>query len=360
MPEAFATSYKVQKVNFMNQPVFSNKNIRILTGDRPTGKFHLGHLFGSLQERINLQNEGAECFFIIADYQAITDRLTTKDLEENILEATRTYLALGIDPTKSHIFVQSQIPEDSELFSLFSMMVNMGRLGRNPTTKAEFRAAVSKGFTGENQMSLGLFSYPVFQAADILLFNATTVPVGEDQLPHIEQTKEIAEFFNKHFGKVFNIPKPLITKGARILGLDGVQKMSKSLNNAIYIFDPPEVITAKIKKAQTDSNTDIKYDPQNRPGLSNLINIYSLSTGMRFPEIEKTFVGKNYSQFKESLANVLIKYLTPYRERYIELLKDDKAVKEALRMGTEAAQKEARKTMAAVKKALLMQYPNIF
>lgn len=334
--------------------------MRILTGDRPTGKFHLGHLFGSLQERIHLQNEGAECFFIIADYQALTDRLTTKELEENILEAARTYLALGIDPVKSHIFVQSQIPEDSELFSLFSMMVNMGRLGRNPTTKAEFRAAVSKGFAGENQMSLGLFSYPVFQAADILLFNATTVPVGEDQLPHLEQTKEIAEFFNKHFGKVFNIPKPLITKGARILGLDGTQKMSKSLDNAIYIFDSPEVITAKIKKAQTDSNTNIKYDPQGRPGLSNLINIYSLSTGINFSEIEKMFVGKNYSQFKESLTTVLIKYLAPYREKYIELIKDDKVVKEALRIGTAVAQREAQKTMLAIKKALLMQYPNIF
>jgi tryptophanyl-tRNA synthetase len=344
----------------MNQSVFSNKNIRILTGDRPTGKFHLGHLFGSLQERINLQNEGAECFFIIADYQAMTDRLTTKELEENILEAARTYLALGIDPIKSHIFVQSQIPEDAELFSLFSMMVNIGRLGRNPTTKAEFRAAVSQGFTGENQMSLGLFSYPVFQAADILLFNATTVPVGEDQLPHLEQTKEIAEFFNKHFGKVFNIPKPLITKGARILGLDGIQKMSKSLNNAIYIFDPPEIITAKIKKAHTDSNTDIKYDPQTRPGLSNLINIYSLSSGISIKDIEKTFVGKNYSQFKEALAEVLIKYLAPYRDKYAELLKDDRKVKEALKIGTEVAKIEAKKTMTSIKSALKMDYKEIF
>jgi tryptophanyl-tRNA synthetase len=336
------------------------KTMRILTGDRPTGKFHLGHLFGSLQERVRLQNEGAECFFIIADYQAITDRLTTKDLEENILEAARTYLALGIDPAKSHIFVQSQVPEEAELFTLFSMLVNMGRLGRNPTTKAEFRAAVSQGFTGENQMSLGLFSYPVFQAADILLFNATAVPVGEDQLPHLEQTKEIAEFFNKHFGKTFNVPKAIITSGARILGLDGAQKMSKSLDNAIYIFDPPEVITNKIKKAQTDSNTDIKYDPQNRPGLSNLINIYSLSTGMSFKEIEQMFEGKNYSQFKESLAAVLIKYLTPYREKYLTLIKNDTVVKEAIKKGTEAARLEAQKTMRSVKTALKMGYGDVF
>lgn len=337
-----------------------NKNIRILTGDRPTGKFHLGHLFGSLQERLRLQGEGAECFFIIADYQAITDRLTTQDLEENILEATRTYLALGIDPQKGHIFVQSQIPEDAELFALFSMFVNIGRLGRNPTTKAEFRAAVSQGFIGENQMSLGLFSYPVFQAADILLFNANAVPVGEDQLPHLEQTKEIAEFFNKHYSKVFNIPKPIITVGARILGLDGTQKMSKSLDNAIYIFDPPEIIMAKIKKAKTDSQSNIKYDPQNHPGISNLINIYSLSTGLSYEKIEKEFVGKNYSQFKESLGNVLINYLAPYRKNYLKLLADKGTVINALKEGTEAARQEAQKTMVAVKKALLMHYPNIF
>jgi tryptophanyl-tRNA synthetase len=344
----------------MNQIVSSNKNMRILTGDRPTGKFHLGHLFASLQERIKFQNEGAECFFIIADYQAITDRLPTKELEENILEATRTYLALGIDPIKSHIFVQSQIPEEAELFSLFSMMVNIGRVGRNPTTKAEFRNYAAHGIESENQMSLGLFSYPVFQAADILLFNATAVPVGEDQLPHIEQTREIAEFFNKHFGKTFNVPKPVITNGARILGTDGIQKMSKSLDNAIYIFDPPEVIMAKIKKAKTDSGTDIKYNPESRPGISNLINIYSLTTGISLKDIEKNFIGKNYSQFKESLGNVLINYLAPFRENYLKLLTNKNAVKNALKEGTEAARLEAKKTMAAVKKALLMQYPDIF
>ncbi len=344
----------------MSAQISSNKNIRILTGDRPTGKFHLGHLFGSLGERLRLQEEGAECFFIIADYQAITDRLTTKELEENILEAARTYLALGIDPLKSHIFVQSHIPEEAELFSLFSMMVNIGRLGRNPTTKAEFRAAVSRGFTGENQMSLGLFSYPVFQAADILLFNANAVPVGEDQLPHLEQTKEIAEFFNKHYGKVFNIPKPILTTGARILGLDGTQKMSKSLDNAIYIFDAPEIILAKIKKAKTDSQSDIKYAPDSRPGISNLINIYSLIRGVTPKVIEKEFIGKNYSQFKESLGEALIKYLAPYREKYLQLLQDQTMVKQALKDGTEAAQREAQKTMVAVKKAILMDYPNIF
>ncbi len=344
----------------MSAQISSNKKMRILTGDRPTGKFHLGHLFGSLKERLRFQEEGAECFFIIADYQAITDRLSTKELEENILEATRTYLALGIEPLKSHIFVQSQIPEEAELFSLFSMMVNIGRLGRNPTTKAEFRAAVSKGFTGENQMSLGLFSYPVFQAADILLFNANAVPVGEDQLPHLEQTKEIAEFFNKHYGKVFNIPKPILTTGARILGIDGDQKMSKSLDNAIYIFDPPEIIMAKIKKAKTDSQSDIRYAPDSRPGISNLINIYSLIRGATPKAIEKEFMGKNYSQFKESLSQALIEYLAPYRKKYLQLLEDQATVKKALKEGTEAAQKEAQKTMAAVKKALLMDYPNIF
>ncbi|HPR91518.1 MAG TPA: tryptophan--tRNA ligase [Candidatus Paceibacterota bacterium] len=344
----------------MSAQVAAGKNIRILTGDRPTGKFHLGHLFGSLQERLRLQEEGAECFFIIADYQAITDRLSTKELEENILEAARTYLALGIDPVKSHIFIQSQIPEEAELFSLFSMMVNIGRLGRNPTTKAEFRAAVSQGFTGENQMSLGLFSYPVFQAADILLFNANAVPVGEDQLPHLEQTKEVAEFFNKHYGKVFNIPKPIITPGARILGLDGEQKMSKSLDNAIYIFDTPETIMAKIKKAKTDSQADIRYAPESRPGISNLINIYSLVKGVNPKAIEKEFIGQNYSQFKESLGKALVEYLAPYRERYLQLLKDKTVVQKALQDGTTAAQKEAQKTMLTVKKALLMDYPNIF
>ncbi|MFN7088902.1 MAG: tryptophan--tRNA ligase, partial [Candidatus Paceibacteria bacterium] len=191
------------------------QNIRVLTGDRPTGRLHLGHYFGSLKKRIELQNTGYECFLLIADYQVLTDRLSTKEIEKNIIDITTDYLSVGIDSAKTTIFLQSRIPALAELSLLLSMLASFSKIQGNPTVKEEIKS------TGLNKKaSLGMISYPVSQAADILLFKANYVPVGEDQLPHIELTREIARIFNKTFKTIFPLPEPILSDAPRLLGLD--------------------------------------------------------------------------------------------------------------------------------------------
>lgn len=327
---------------------------RILTGDRPTGPLHLGHYAGSLSERLKYQADPeSECFFIIADYQVMTDRLNTKAIQGDILEVVRDYLAVGINPDKSVIFVQSQIPELAELTMFFSMLTSMSALGRNPTVKEEVRAA---GLGAK--MSLGMFSYPVSQAADILLFDATHVPVGEDQLPHLEMTKQIGRRFNAQFGETLVIPEPVVSNVPRLLGLDGNQKMSKSRGNTINLSDNPDVVRKKIRGAVTDSGIEVYFDSKEKPAISNLLLMYQIATGDDMSEIEKYFSGKRYGFLKEQLVDALNAFLAPIRERRERL--SDHAICWALQEGTFRAEEEASVVMRRIREALHFDYPKIF
>lgn len=327
---------------------------RVLTGDRPTGKLHLGHYVGSLENRIKLQNEGYEMFNIIADLQVLTDRLETKDVEENIKELVLDYLSVGIDPKKTNIFIQSKVPQLSELFVYLSMVVNVGRVGQNPTVKEETKA------TGGGNMSLGMFSLGVSQAADILAFNADLVPVGEDQIPHIEQTRDVARSFNHHFGIVFKEPEAMLSKAPRLLGLDAKSKMSKSRGNAIFLSDTREDVESKIKTAVTDSGKEIKYNEKEKPEVSNLIMLYHLLSGMEIKAIEEKYKNiSSYKEFKEDLAGVVNNFLEPIREKRKQAEKDAE-ISKILKEGTQKAVEEAEKVLKEVRKAMKYDYSNIF
>ncbi len=324
-------------------------NRRLLTGDRPTGPLHLGHYFGSLKNRVKLQDEGYETFIIIADYQVITDRLDTSAIKENITNLMLDYLSVGLNSKKTTFFVQSMIPQLSELTQIFSMLVSTSRVGRNPTVKEEIKAMKL-----ESNVSLGMFSYPVSQAADILLFLPGVVPVGEDQLPHIELTKEIARKFNTAYSEVFSIPEALLSATPRLMGLDGSQKMSKSRNNAIFLSDSTDEVRSKIKKAVTDSGSEIVYDKNNKPNVANLIDLYQLIAGKKVEEIVGLYAGKGYKEFKEGLGEEIVSFLKPIQEKRSKVT--EKYALEVLRQGNKKALEVAQSTLRKVKVAMKMDY----
>lgn len=250
-------------------------NKTILTGDRPTGPLHLGHYVGSLKNRVDLQKDH-DCYFIIADYQVLGDQMgKLKMVKDNIKEIVLDYLSVGIDPKKSTIFIQSQIPEIAELSFLFSMMVTFARVKRNPTVKEEMLSS------GIKKASVGFISYPISQAADILSVQANFVPVGKDQLPHIELTREIASNFNRQFGEVFPIPEPILSKTPVLPGLDG-QKMSKSRGNAIFLSDSEKTVEEKVMQAITDPKK-LRLGDRGDPKVCNIYKYYQAF----FPEQEK-------------------------------------------------------------------------
>lgn len=327
---------------------------RILTGDRPTGPLHLGHFVGSLENRIRLQNEGNELFVIVADYQVLTDRLETKEVESNVFELLLDYLACGINPAKSVIFLQSRVPALPELFVYLSMLISVGKASDNPTIKEEARA------TSKGVMSLGMLNMPVSQAADILAFNADLVPVGEDQLPHLEETRHLARKFNSTFALVFKIPEPLLSKTPRLMGLDADQKMSKSRGNAIFLSDSKDDVARKIKTAVTDSGKEIVYDLENKPAISNLLTMYHLFSGKSIKEIESEYIGKGYVEFKIDLAEVVNNFLNPIREARKEFTKDKDYLALVLKQGTERAIEESEKVMKEARKAMRYDYSKIF
>jgi len=321
----------------------------ILTGDRPTGPLHIGHLLGTLEMRKKYQ-EIYDCYFLIADYQVLYDNLSnTKKIPENVKNIILDWLSVGLDPKKSTFVLQSQIPQLSELTMYFSFLVTIARLKRNPTIKEE---AKNIGIDSEkDNIVFGFLGYPVSQAADILLFKADYVPVGEDQLPHIEQTREIARNFNRYFGDIFPEPQALLSPTPRILGLDG-KKMGKSANNAIFLTDSPEVVREKVKKAVTDSGKEIKFSPKDKPMISNLITIYSAFSGKKIKEIETQFKNKGYQEFKNELTDVINEKLEPIRKKRKILNKDISFINKILKQGTEKAQEIGEKTMKEVRKAV--------
>jgi len=316
---------------------------RILTGDRPTGPLHIGHYVGSLANRVRLQEE-YECFFIIADYQVLTDHLyETEKVAQNIQEIVLDWLSVGMDPEKSTFFIQSRIPEIAELTMYFSMLVTVPRLQRNPTVKEEVKAAK----LGKKEMSYGFLGYPVSQAADILFVRADLVPAGADQLPHVEQTREIAQTFNRIFGKVFPIPEALIGEFPRLPGIDG-QKMSKSRNNAIYLKDSPEEVAKKVMRAYTDPTRIHATDPGHIEGNV----VFAYLDAFNSDKEEMAQLKSEYRKgkigdvtVKRRLIEVLNKFLDPIRERRREFESKPKVIKEAIISGTERAQKEGKETL---------------
>ncbi|MBN1325225.1 MAG: tryptophan--tRNA ligase [Alphaproteobacteria bacterium] len=347
-----------------------SKNI-ILTGDRPTGNLHIGHYVGSLRKRVELQNSGKyESFIMIADAQALTDNAETPEkVRDNVLNVALDYLAVGLDPKKSTIFIQSQIPELTELTFFYSNLVTVARLQRNPTVKSEIEQK-EKFKTG---VPVGFFTYPISQAADITAFNATVVPVGEDQLPMLEQTREIVHKFNSLYGETLIMPNAMVPENstaARLPGIDGNSKMGKSLGNAIYLCDDAETIAAKVKTMFTDPKHLRVEDPGNTTDNTVFIYLSIFAT----PEHFATFLPeyKNYDELtahyergglgdvkvKKFLNEVLQETLRPIRERREKFAKDPKAVMEMLQNGSIAARKVAFETTERVKRAMKLNYFN--
>lgn len=319
----------------------------ILSGMRPTGLLHIGNYFGALLPLVKLQDKADKFFIMIADLHALTTLNDSKDLRKNSLSLTMTFLAAGINPKKSNIFIQSQIPEHAELANILGMITPLPMLELNPVykeMKQEFK-----------QNNLGLLSYPVLQAADILLYKTTGVPVGKDQEPHIEITREIARKFNARFGNVFTEPKAVLQKESKILSLQNPsKKMSKSHGEKTYIslLDSPEKIREKIKIAVTDSGKEIKYDEKKKPAISNLLSIYSLFKNKPAKEIEKQYKNKGYAEFKKDLAEVIIKGLATLQKKYKELEKNPEYVKKILAKGDKSAKQTASITMEAVREKI--------
>jgi tryptophanyl-tRNA synthetase len=300
---------------------------------------------GAIKQWIHLQEEN-ECVFCIVDLHAITTPYEKEELQKNILEMATIYMAAGVNPEKSIIFKQSDVKEHAELAWLLGTITPMGELSRMTQFK-------EKSKQHKDYINAGLFNYPVLMASDILLYKANAVPVGKDQEQHVELTRTIAKKFNQKFGKTFEEPQSVLPKaGAKIMSLtDPKRKMSKSDDAKSYIslFDSPEVITKKIMSAETDSGKDVVYNVTKKPGISNLLTIYSLMSGKTTQEIEKEFKGKGYGDFKKALAQVVINYLEPFRRKQAELQTRDVYVKDILAKGADRAGVLAKATMQEVK-----------
>ncbi len=320
----------------------------ILSGIQPSGKLHLGNLIGAIRNWVRLQDE-YQCYFAIVDMHAITVPTEPSKLKVQTLDLAAMLIACGIDPNKSVLFIQSHVPEHAQLAWVLNCYTSMGELNR--MTQFKDKSAKQKDF-----INVGLFTYPVLQAADILLYQADLVPVGEDQKQHLELSRNIAERFNYYFPDTFNLPEPMIPEvGARIMSLqDPTKKMSKSDENEksiIYISDSENEIKNKIKRAVTDSGANVKYTDK-KPGIKNLIAIYHIATGLSIPEIEQKFANKGYGEFKVAVAEALVEYLTPIRNKYLELKSNQKELKSILASGADAARKVANKTLRKVYKKI--------
>jgi tryptophanyl-tRNA synthetase len=322
--------------------------MRIFSGIRPTGELHIGNYLGAIRQWVKLQDSN-ECFFCIVDYHAITTPFEPEKMERNILDTAIAYLAAGIDPEKSILFVQSQVKEHTELAWILGTITPLGDLKRMTQFK-------EKSKKHPEYVNAGLLNYPLLMAADILLYKTDLVPVGRDQLQHVELTREIARRFNKMFGKVFKEPKCFLPKvGEKIMSLQNPKKkMSKTddPSGCLLLFDEPEVIEKKIISAVTDSGKEIVFDRKRKPGISNLLTIYSLFSGKSIKELEKKFKKSGYESFKKELARLLISSLEPFRRKRKELLKREIYLKEILKKGAERARIIAQSTMKEVRQKM--------
>lgn len=316
---------------------------RIFSGAQPTGELHIGNYLGALKNWVALQDE-YEAFYCIVNLHAITLPQNPATLRKKTLDLARIYLAAGVDPGKSTIFIQSDVPEHAELTWVLSCVARMGELER----MTQFKDKSQKG--GTERAGVGLFTYPILMAADILLYQTDLVPVGQDQKQHLELSRDLAERFNRDFGETFKVPEPYIPKaGASIKSLqDPSKKMSKSDENvkgSIFLTDDADTIAKKIKIAVTDSGTDIKFD-ETRPAINNLLTIYQLVTGKTGDECVTYFEGKGYGQFKSELAEATIEYLRPFQEKIREY--DDDSLRTILDKGAAKAREIASATLMDV------------
>lgn len=329
---------------------------RSLTGDRPTGRMHIGHYFGSLKNRVKLQEDDTiEQFVMIADVQALTDNFNNpQKVRDNVYQVLLDYLSVGIDPNKTTIFLQSMVPEIAELTVFYSNLVTIARLQRNPTVKTEI--AQKKELFGES-VTYGFLGYPVSQAADITAFRADIVPAGEDQEPLLEQCREIVRKFNSIYGETLKEPEILLSENKRIKGLDGNEKMGKSLGNAIYLSDSDEEITNKVMGALTDP-ARIKKDDLGNPDICMVAYYHKLFSKDEAKTIcEECKAGKRGCvACKKQLIGNIIKELEPLRERRKYYEERPEELKKILMEGTKNARAEARKTMEEVKKAMMLEY----
>ncbi len=320
---------------------------RVLSGIQPTAdSFHFGNYLGALRHWVSLQDD-FEPFFFIADMHAITVEQDPKLLRERCLRAAAQLLAMGIDPERSAIFMQSHIEAHAQLGWVLQCLTGFGEARR----MTQFKDKSAKG--GEGAASVGLFTYPILQAADILLYRPQYVPVGEDQRQHLELTRDLAQRFNHRYKKTFRLPEPYIIKEtAKILDLqDPTSKMSKSASSPggiIEMLDDPKVSAKKIRSAVTDSGTEIRFDAEEKPGVSNLLTIYSALTGRAVKELEIEYDGRGYGDLKKDLAEVVVEFVTPFRDRTLELLEDRAELTDILRRGEDRAREVAERTLADV------------
>ncbi len=320
----------------------------MLTGDRPTGRLHLGHYFGSILHRVEYQNMGINCYVLIADYQVITDRDTTEHIQDNVYNMVLDYMAAGIDPEKTPIFTHSAVPALNQLMLPFLSLVSESELQRNPTVKAEQQAS-GHALTGL------LLTYPVHQACDILFCKGNIVPVGKDQLPHIELTRQIARRFNERYGQVFPEPDGILSDAIEIPGLDG-RKMSKSYGNSIMLSATAEETAKLIKKSKTDSDRFITFDKENRPGVSALLTTAALCTGRTEVEIAEEIGNDGSGALKKYVTEVVNEFMAPHRARREELAQDMDHVKEVLHEGNKRMNEIANETLGEVCEAMGMVY----
>jgi tryptophanyl-tRNA synthetase len=325
---------------------------RVLTGDRPTGQLHLGHLFGTLLSRVRLQDDGVELMVLVADYQTITDRDSPASLPQDVEELIADYLAVGIDPQRATIFAHSQVPELNQLIVPFLSLVTLPELLRNPTVKEEAAASATTALNGL------MLTYPVHQAADILFCQATLVPVGADQLPHIEQTRAIARRFNRRYAPdtpVFPEPDALLSNAPTLLGIDG-RKMSKSRDNAIALAASADDTARLMRRARTDSNPHITYEPESRPEVANLVLLTALCEDVPPDEVASEIGSRGAAELKRRATDAVNERLRPIRERRAELMMDRGHLRRVLREGSAAARTLAQDTLAQVGAAIHTQY----
>ncbi len=321
----------------------------ILSGIQPSGRLMIGNYLGAMRNWVRLQ-EDHECFYMLVDLHAITVWQKPADLRKQCLEALAIYLAAGIDPERHTVFIQSHVPQHSELAWILNCITPLGQLQRMTQFK-------DKALKHEKNLNAGLLNYPVLMAADILLYNADKVPVGEDQKQHLELARDLGQRFNHLYSETFTIPEPWIpprAEGARVMSLqDPTAKMSKSDPDpgaVIFLLDTPEEIRAKVRRAVTDSGDSIAYDPDERPGVSNLMTLFKAATGESFDSQAARFAGKGYGAFKAELGDAMVEWLGPLQGRCRELLKDKAQLEGILKNGAEKARHRAMRMLSKVQR----------
>lgn len=319
----------------------------LISGIQPSGRLHVGNYLGALRHFVALQNSGKyKCFFFVADLHSLTEPFLPKEKNKQIVELVADFLAAGIDPRKSTLFLQSDIPEHGELAFILNTLTPIGELRRMTQFKDKDG--------GQETANVGLFTYPTLMAADIIIYDAKFVPVGEDQLQHLELTRMLARKFNARFGKTFAEPQPLLTETPRVMSLDNPEKkMSKSSpKGCLFLDDSPNEIRTKIMSAVTDSGSAIVYDQDKKPGLANLLRIYAAFSQKLIPDIEQEFRGKGYGAFKKALAEEITVRLAEFRKRKSAFIKKPSAIKKTLGRGSKIAARTAKKKMALIRKKI--------